>query len=168
VLRPVKVHNTMRGSKKAKQRKHTPDAVYNNVLITRLINRIMYDGKKSVAQKQVYDAFEIIKKKHEDPAVVFQEALRNITPQMEVRSRRIGGAAYQVPVPVRGNRKTALSLRWLIFEARKRSSSEYHTFSEKLAAEIMEAYNREGGAVKRKETSHKMAESNRAFSHFRW
>lgn len=145
-----------------------PDAVYNNVMITRLINRVMYDGKKSVAQKQVYDAFEIIKKKHEDPIVVFQEAMKNISPQMEVRSRRIGGAAYQVPVPVRGNRKTALSLSWLIFEARKRSNKEFPTFAEKLAAEILDAFNKEGGAVKRRETTHKMAESNRAFSHFRW
>lgn len=158
----------MRGNSKAKQRKHEPDAVYNSVLVTRLVNRIMYDGKKTVAQKQVYKALEIVGKKHDDPAAVFQDALRNITPQMEVRSKRIGGAAYQVPVPVRGNRKVALSLRWLIFEARKRSNKEYHTFAEKLAAEILDAYEKEGGAVKRKETSHKMAESNRAFSHFRW
>jgi len=152
----------------ARLKKLEPDAVYNSMTVTRLINRIMYDGKKSVAQKQIYNALDIIKKNHDDPLNVLQTALRNITPAMEVRSRRIGGAAYQVPTQVRGNRKTSLALRWLIFEARKRSSKEHRTFSEKIAAEIMDAYNKEGGAVKRKETAHRMAESNKAFSHFRW
>lgn len=158
----------MRGSPGNLARRVEPDAIYNNQMVTRLVNGIMRDGKKSVAQRQIYNAFELIKKDHEDPMVVFQEAIKNISPQMEVRSRRIGGAAYQVPVPVRGNRKTSLILRWLISEARKRSSKEYPTFAQKLAGEITDASKNEGGAVKKKEATHKMAESNRAFSHFRW
>ena len=144
------------------------DRMYGNVLIGKLINRIMRDGKKSVVERQGYHAFDIIREKHEDPVAVLQEAVKNISPQMEVRSRRIGGAAYQVPVQVRGNRRTALALQWLIMEARKRSNKDFHTFADKLAAEILEAFANEGGAVKRRELAHKMAESNRAFSHFRW
>ena len=158
----------MRGSPGNLARRVEPDAIYNNQMVTRLINGIMRDGKKSVAQHQIYSAFNLIKKEHDDALVVFQEAVKNISPQMEVRSRRIGGAAYQVPVPVRGNRKTSLVLRWLISEARKRSSKEYPTFAQKLAAELLDASKNEGGAVKKKEATHKMAESNRAFSHFRW
>lgn len=158
----------MRGSTGNLGRRVEPDAIYNNQMITRLINGIMRDGKKSVAQRQVYAAFDIIHKDNDDPLVVFQEAVKNISPQMEVRSRRIGGAAYQVPVPVRGNRRTSLILRWLISEARKRSSKDFPTFAQKLAAEIADASKNEGGAVKKKEATHKMADSNRAFSHFRW
>jgi small subunit ribosomal protein S7 len=128
----------------------------------------MYDGKKSVAEKQVYNALEIIRKQHENPLEVYNEAIKNISPQMEVRSRRIGGAAYQVPTVVRGNRKTSLALRWLIAEAQSRPNSEFKTFADKLAAEILDAYKNEGGAVKKKESMHKMADANRAFSHFRW
>lgn len=137
-------------------------------MVGKLINHIMRDGKKSVAERAVYDAFTIVKEKHENPLEVFQEALKNIMPQMEVRSRRIGGAAYQVPVQVRGNRKTALALRWLIGEARSRPHNEYKTFAKKLAAEILDAAKGEGGAVRKRELAHKMADANRAFSHFRW
>jgi small subunit ribosomal protein S7 len=147
-----------------------PDPVYGNRLVTKLVNQVMRDGKKSVAQAQVYQAFDIIKSnlKDEDPLQVFRQALENIKPQMEVRSRRVGGAAYQVPMPVKGSRKESLAIRWLIGFSRKRSNKLFHTFADKLAAEIIEAYNNEGEAVKRKETTHKMAEANKAFAHFRW
>lgn len=145
------------------------DPVYKNRLVAKLINRSMKSGKKSVAQKQVYNAFDLIKEKSkEDPIKVYSSALDNIKPTMEVRPRRVGGAAYQVPMPVRGPRKESLAIRWLIFAARSRSNSEYHTFAEKLAAEIMDAAKEEGGAVKKRVDMERMAEANRAFAHFRW
>lgn len=145
-----------------------PDPVYKNRLVTKLINRAMYDGKKTAAQKQVYGAFDSISAEGNDPIQVFSSAIENIKPSMEVRPRRVGGAAYQVPMPVRGSRKESLAIRWLIFSARARSNSEYHTFSEKLAAELKDAANGEGGAVKKRQEMERMAEANRAFSHFRW
>lgn len=152
-----------------KPRKIEPDFVYKNVLVTKLINRSMKSGKKSIAQKQVYRAFEIIKEKtKEDPINVFSKALNNVRPTMEVRPRRVGGAAYQVPMPVRGDRKDALAIRWLIFSAGSRSNSEFRTYSNKLAAEIIDAANGEGGAVKKRTDMEKMAEANKAFAHFRW
>lgn len=153
---------------KAKPRKVKSDPLYKNRLVTKLINRSMRDGKKSVAQSQVYRALEIIKEKEEDPIKVFSQALDNIKPAMEVRPRRVGGAAYQVPMPVRGSRKETLAIRWLIFAARARSNSEYHTYADKLAAEIIDAANGEGGAVKKNQDTQRMAEANRAFAHFRW
>jgi small subunit ribosomal protein S7 len=153
----------------AKPRKATEDPVYKNKLVTKLINRSMKDGKKSIAQKQVYKAFELIEKKtKKEPLKVYLEAMDNIRPTMEVRPRRVGGAAYQIPMPVRGARKDSLAIRWLITAARARSNSEYHTFAEKLVAEIVDASNKEGGAVKKRLDMERMAESNRAFSHFRW
>lgn len=149
-------------------RKIEPDPIYNNKLLVKLVNRSMRDGKKSVAQKQVYKAMDIIKDKKGDPIKVFSEAIENIKPAMEVRPRRVGGAAYQVPMPVRGSRKETLAIRWLIAAARARSNSEFHTFGEKLAAEILEASEGEGGAVRKMEEVQKMAEANRAFAHFRW
>ena len=154
--------------RRAKPRKIKPDPIYKNTLVTRLINRSMKDGKKSVSQKQVYGAFEIIKEKGEDPMQVLSKALDNIRPSMEVRPRRVGGAAYQVPMPVRGVRKDSLAIRWLIFAARARSNKDYHTYAEKLAVELLEAANGEGGAVKRRSDMERMAEANRAFAHFRW
>lgn len=145
-----------------------PDPVYKNRLVAKLINRAMKDGKKSVAEKMVYKAFELIREKGMEPMRVFTEAIENIKPQMEVRARRVGGAAYQVPVAVRGNRKESLAIRWLILAARARSNSEFHTFSEKLAVELIEASKNEGGAVKKKQEVEKIAEANRAFAHFRW
>ena len=155
-----------RGQAKIKQAK--PDPVYKNRFVTKLINRAMYAGKKSVAQKQVYGAFKIIKKNGEDPIQLFSQALDNIRPSMEVRARRVGGAAYQIPMPVRGPRRDSLAIRWLIHYARARSNSEYHTFAEKLAAEIADAAKGEGGAIKKKTDMERMAEANRAFAHFRW
>ncbi len=145
------------------------DLVYNNRQIAKLINQVMRDGKKTIAQKQVYSAFDLLKNtSHQDPVEVFEQALRHITPQMEVRSRRVGGAAYQVPMPVKGPRGFSLAIRWLVAEANKRGSKDYHTFAEKLAAEIGDAAKGEGGAVQKKVTFHKMAEANKAFAHFRW
>lgn len=158
----------MRGSR-PKRRPVETDAVYGSKRVSKLINRIMIDGKKSVAQRLVYQALDQIKNQtKQDPLEVFEEALKNITPQMEVRSRRVGGAAYQVPVPVKTQRGSSLAIRWLVTEANKRSNKEFHTFAEKLAAEILDAYNNQGGAIQRKITSHKMADANKAFAHFRW
>jgi small subunit ribosomal protein S7 len=154
---------------RAKIRNVDPDPIYNNKVITKLINRSMKEGKKSVAQKQVYKAFEIIKEKTKsDPVEVFSKAIEAIKPTMEVRPRRVGGAAYQVPMPVRGPRRESLAIRWLILAARARPNSEYHTYAEKLATEIIDAANSEGGAVKKKQDMERMAEANRAFAHFRW
>lgn len=138
-------------------------------MVTKLINRAMYDGKKSVAEGQVYKAFEIVEDELKKSALdAFREALVNVRPTMEVRPRRVGGAAYQVPMPVRGARQDSLAIRWIIEAARGRSNSQYHTFAEKLAAEIIEASREEGGAVKKKQDMERVAEANRAFSHFRW
>lgn len=160
----------MSRGKRVKKRTIEPDPIYQSRQVTKLVNRIMRDGKKQIAFNQVYTAFDLIKKKFkdEDPALVLHQALDNIRPNMEVRSRRVGGAAYQVPMPVKGDRKESLAIRWLILEARKKPNKEYHTFAEKLAAEIIDAYNNEGGAIKKKQDTHKMAEANKAFGHFRW
>lgn len=156
-----------RGS--ARPRKIQIDPIYGNVLVTKLINRSMRDGKKTVAQKEIYEALELIREKTKDePVKVFVQAIENIKPSMEVRSRRVGGAAYQVPQPVRGPRKESLAIRWLVEIANKKSNSEFHTYAEKLAAEIMDASKGEGGAVKKREDMERVAESNKAFSHFKW
>jgi len=156
-------------SKPATIRPLAPDPIYNHPLVTKLINNIMLDGKKSVAQKQVYQALALLKSEaNPDPLVVYLQAVENIRPQMEVRSRRIGGAAYQVPAPVRGARKDSLALRWLIAAARDRANSQYHTFGQKLAAEITDALNNAGAAIKKKLDMHRSAEANKAFAHFRW
>ena len=148
------------------KREILPDPVYNSVLVTKLINSIMLDGKKGVAQKVVYDAFDIIKNKTgKDPLEAFTEAMNNIMPSLEVKARRVGGANYQVPMEVRPARRTTLGLRWLTTYARARSE---RTMAERLASEIMDAANNTGSAVKKREDTHKMAESNKAFAHFRW
>lgn len=158
----------MRG-KSAKKRIVQKDIVYGSRLIAKLINRSMRDGKKSVAASQIYQALDIVKQKSKkDSLEVLDAAVKNITPQMEVRSRRVGGAAYQVPTPVKPNRASSLIVRWLITESQKRSNKEYHTFAEKLAAEILDAANNEGGSIQKKITMHKMADANKAFAHFRW
>ncbi|OGM26028.1 30S ribosomal protein S7 [Candidatus Woesebacteria bacterium RIFCSPHIGHO2_02_FULL_38_9] len=150
-------------------RKVSLDPIYSSLLVAKLINRAMKDGKKSVIQKEVYKAFDIISRESkEDPVKIFDKALENIKPTMEVRPRRVGGAAYQVPISVRGPRRESLGIRWLIATARARSNSEYHTFAEKLAAEILAAAKSEGGAVKKRLEVEKIAEANRAFAHFRW
>ena len=152
-----------------KPREVKKDPVYNSRLVTKLINRAMKDGKKSAARKQIYDAFELIKKKEKtEPMTIFRQALNNIRPDKEVRSRRVGGAAYQVPMPVRGARKDSLAIRWLITSARDRPNSQYHTYADKLAAEIIDAFNQTGGAYAKKEQVERAAEANKAFSHLRW
>ena len=148
------------------KREVLPDPVYGSILVTKLVNSVMLDGKKGVAQKVVYAAFEQIKNKTEkDPVEVFTQAMENIMPSLEVKARRVGGANYQVPMEVRPARRQTLGLRWLTSYARKRGE---RTMSERLAGEIMDAYNNTGSAVKKREDTHKMAESNKAFAHFRW
>ena len=143
-----------------------PDPLYNSKLVTKLINNIMLDGKKGVAQKIVYEAFDIIKDKTgEDPLSVFEKAMENIMPVLEVKARRVGGATYQVPIEVRADRRQTLGLRWLTTYSRSRSE---RTMKERLAAEILDALNGNGGAAKKCDDTHKMAEANKAFAHFRW
>ncbi len=143
-----------------------PDPVYQSKLVTKLINNIMYDGKKGVAQKIVYDAFETVKEKTgKEPLDAFNEAMENIMPQLEVKARRVGGANYQVPIEVRPERRQTLGLRWITAYSRARSE---RTMAERLAGEIMDACNGTGGAVKKKDDTHKMAEANKAFAHYRW
>ena len=148
------------------KREILPDPVYNSVLVTKLINGVMLDGKKGVAQKVVYEAFDIIKDKTgKEPLDAFAEAMNNIMPALEVKARRVGGATYQVPIEVRPARRQTLALRWLVDYSRKRSEK---TMKERLAGEIMDACNNLGAAVKKREDMHKNAEANKAFAHFRW
>ncbi len=143
-----------------------PDPVYNSKVVTRFINKIMLSGKKSVAQGIVYDAFEAMKTKTgKDPLELFETALKNVMPVLEVRARRVGGANYQVPVEVRADRRFSLGVRWLVNYARARSEKTMH---ERLAAELLDASNNTGGAVKKRDDTHKMAEANKAFAHYRW
>lgn len=147
----------------------SPDPIYGSRLLHRFINRVMISGKKSVARTLVYKALDKIKEDtKQDPLAVFDKALKNVAPKMEVRPRRVGGASYQVPVEVKGDRKEALAIRWIISAAQGRSNSAYHTFDLKLAAELMDAANNAGGAMKKKEDVQKSANANRAFAHFRW
>ncbi len=156
-------------SKKAPKRLIAPDPIYGSRLLQKFINRLMVDGKKSTAQALVYKALENIKQtSKEEPLGVFERAINNIAPKMEVRPRRVGGASYQVPVEVRGDRREALSIRWLVAAARARGNSSFHTFDLKLAQEFMDAANNQGSAVKKKEDMQKAANANRAFAHFRW
>lgn len=158
-----------RGKKRVAQALITPDPVHGNRQLTKLINRVMMSGKKSIAQTQVYNALKLASEKtKKTPVGVFEESIAQITPKMEVRTRRVGGASYQVPMPVRGARGFSLAIRWLVNEAKKRPNKEFHTFGEKLAAEMMDSLKNEGGAIQKKLTMHKQAEANKAFSHFRW
>ena len=150
----------------APKRDVLPDPVYNSVILTKFINQVMLDGKKGVAERIVYGAFEIIKDKTgKDPMEVFDEAMKNVMPVLEVKARRVGGANYQVPVEVRPERRQTLGIRWLVINTRKRGRK---TMQEKLAAELMDAANNVGASVKKREDTHKMAEANRAFAHYRW
>ena len=143
-----------------------PDPLYNSKLVTKLINNIMLDGKKGVAQRIVYDAFEIVREKtQKDPAEVFQQAMEAVMPALEIKARRVGGATYQVPMEVRPERRQTLGLRWITTYSRRRNE---RTMKERLAGEILDAINGTGGAVKKREDTHKMAEANKAFAHFRW
>ncbi len=148
------------------KREITPDPMYNSKMLARFINKLTYDGKRGIAQKNMYQALEIIRKKTgEDPMVVFEKAIRNVSPVLEVKPRRVGGATYQVPIEVSQHRKNILSVRWLINFARNRNEK---TISQKIAGEIMDAANGAGTAFKKKEDTHKMAEANKAFAHYRW
>ena len=143
-----------------------PDPLYNSKLVTRLINNIMIDGKKGVSQKIVYDAFDIIREKTgKEPLEVFEQAMENIMPQLEVKARRVGGATYQVPMEVRPERRQTLGLRWVTAYSRARNE---RTMKERLAGEILDALNGNGGAAKKRDDTHKMAEANKAFAHYRW
>ncbi len=152
--------------RRAEKREINPDPKFGDVVLSKFINNLMYDGKKSVAEKIVYGALDNIQAKmRRDPLEVFHEAIDNVKPQVEVRSRRVGGATYQVPVEVRPERRQALAIRWIIQAARARGEN---TMMERLANELMEAANNRGAAVKKKEDTHRMAEANRAFAHYRW
>ena len=151
---------------RADKREILPDPKFGNVVVTKFMNSVMYEGKKSVAESIVYGALDIIEgKTKQNPIQVFQQALDNVMPSIEVRSRRVGGATYQVPVEVRTDRQQALAIRWLIESARKRGE---HTMKERLSGELMDAVNGRGQAVKKREDTHRMADANRAFSHYRW
>ena len=142
------------------------DPIYKSVVVTKLINQVMLDGKRGVAQKAVYDAFELIKDQTgKDALEAFEQAMNNIMPVLEVKARRVGGSTYQVPIEIRAERRQTLGLRWLVSYARSRSE---RTMAERLAGEIMDACNEQGNAVKKKEDTHKMAEANKAFAHYRW
>jgi small subunit ribosomal protein S7 len=148
------------------KREVLPDPLYNSQLVTKFVNVVMRDGKKSVAERILYDALEAIRTKtNDDPMKVFKKAIENVKPAVEVKSRRVGGSTYQVPVEVRPNRRTSLAIRWIIEYATSRGEK---TMREKLAAELMDAANLRGGAVKKKDDTHKMAEANKAFAHYRW
>jgi small subunit ribosomal protein S7 len=150
----------------AEKREIHPDPKFGNVVVTKFMNAVMYEGKKSVAEGIVYGAFDLIEGKTKQPPLgVFEQALDNVMPSIEVRSRRVGGATYQVPVEVRNERRQALGLRWIIIAARDRNEK---TMTERLSAELLDASNNRGNAVKKREDTHKMAEANRAFSHYRW
>ena len=156
----------MSRKRKAPIRKVYPDPKYHSEIVSKFINSIMYDGKRSTAEKILYEAMEKIKSKNnEDPLKVFNTAISNVRPNIEVRSRRVGGATYQVPVEVKSNRSQALALRWILDASRKRKNK---TMAEKLSFELLDAYQKKGSAIKKKEDTHKMAESNKAFAHFRW
>ena len=154
----------------SKIRKVEPDAIYGSVTISKIINYAMMDGKKAVAEKQIYQALELIKKDFPDESevAVIERALENIRPKVEVRPRRIGGAVYQVPTPVRGNRQLSLAIRWLVTNARKLSNKGFHSFAEKLNSELVLALKNEGASVAKRAEVEKMADANKAFAHLRW
>lgn len=157
-----------RGGKGVAKRQITPDPIYGSVLLAKFINNAMQDGKKTVAQANVYKALDILKEKGMDPLATFEKALETIAPKMEVRPKRVGGAAYQVPQEVRGPRKISLSIRWLLEATRNKPNTDFHTFAEKLAAEIESALKNEGEAIKKRDNVLRMAEANKAFAHFRF
>ena len=154
----------------SKIREITPDPIYGSVTIAKIVNASIRDGKKNAAQKQVYDALDLIKKEFpkEDITVTLEQSLDNIKPKVEVRPRRIGGAVYQVPTPVRGNRQYSLAIRWLISAARSKPNKQFHSFAEKLASEILSALKNEGPSVTNRLEVERMAEANKAFAHLRW
>lgn len=154
--------------KKTAKREVTPDPVYKNKLVTKFINHVMLAGKKTVAEKIFYDAFAAIEAKGQKPLEVFEKAIQTVGPKVEVKARRVGGANYQVPAEVRGERKVSLAIRWILDAAKARSSSEYRSFANKLAAELLDAVQNQGAAIKKRDTVHRMADANKAFAHFKW
>lgn len=154
--------------KKVAKRQIEPDKIYNNLLLAKFINRVMDDGKKTIAQKNVYGAFRIIEEKGQKPLEVFEKAIQNVGPKIEVKARRVGGASFQVPTEVRGERKLSLAIRWIIEAANKRPNKEFHTFESKLAQELLDATQNLGEAVRKRDVMQKQAEANRAFASFRF
>lgn len=154
--------------KKVEKRKIESDKKYKNLLVAKFVNYLMKDGKKTVAQRVLYNAFDILQKRNQNAIGVFERAIQNVGPRQEVRPRRVGGASYQIPVEVRSDRKLSLAIRWVINAAKKRPNKDYRTFSEKLAAEFIDATENKGEAIKKRDTMHRMAQANRAFAHFRW
>lgn len=157
-------------SRTGKIKRRTPqvDPIYGNKLLARFTNRVMRGGKKTVAQSAIYGAFDLMKNQGKDPLEVFQAAIQNVAPRMEVRPRRVGGASYQVPVEVRGDRRISLAIRWIIAAANNRPNKQYHTFAEKLSAELLDAYSNAGEAIRKRDLMQRNAEANKAFAHFRW
>lgn len=166
--RQPKRRNTPMRHKKAEKRNVKPDYLYQSILVAKFINRLMKDGKKTVAQHAFYSALDRIKGNKKDPLEVFEKAVHTVAPRQEVKARRVGGASYQIPLEVRGDRRISLAIRWILQAAASRPSREYHTFSEKLAAELLDAAQGLGNAIKKRDTVQRMAEANRAFAHFRW
>src|SRR3990167_3162292 len=153
--------------KKAKLRQTQPDKIYKSRLVTKFINNLMKDGKKTIAQRIFYDSFELMKKQGKDPLEVFEKAISNVEPRQEVKARRDGGASYQIPIEERGDRRTSLATRRIIQAAKSRPNKEFHTFSQKLAAEFLDALENKGEAIKKKDGMQRMADAKRAFAHFR-
>jgi len=151
-----------------RKRQVEPEPIYNSRLVAKFINQVMRGGKKTAAAAQVYQALTLLKDQGLEPLKTFEQALNTVGPKMEVRPRRVGGASYQVPMEVRGERRVSLAARWIIESANKRSSKEYKSFAAKLTAELLDAYNNTGEAIKKRDIIYKMAEANKAFSHFRW
>lgn len=151
------------------KRKIEGDPIYGSRMLSRFINKVMVSGKKSIAQREVYKALELLKEKgHSEPLKVFEQAITTVGPKMEVKPRRIGGASYQVPSEVRGERRISLAVRWMIMATQKRSNKEFHSFAEKLAAELIDILNNQGEAIKKRDAVQRVADANRAFAHFRW
>ena len=154
--------------KKVAKRQIDQDKKYKSVLVAKFINYLMKNGKKSVAEDVMYTALDLIVAKNQDALALFDKAIQNVGPKQEVKPRRVGGASYQIPTEVRSDRKVAIAMRWIIDAAKARSNKEYHTFSKKLSAELMDASNELGEAIKKRDSVHRMAQANRAFAHFKW
>jgi small subunit ribosomal protein S7 len=154
--------------KKVQKRQIQPDKIYNSTLVTKFINYVMSDGKKTTAERIIYDMMDGFKAKNVDPLETFQKALEAVSPKVEIKARRVGGANYQVPVEVKNERKVSLAMRWVLEAAKSRANKEYHHMSDKLMAELMDALEGKGEAIKKRDNTHRQADANKAFAHFRW